>query len=110
MTAAMKSRRRRTPAVDPRIAGTRQKLAADWSSCSEVVRDLLRSVLDSEGEIRKLVIVFQKRGKKAEAVHNFETTAEALTFVSGTLRLSMPSCWDSGRPAGMRFLEVNLQL
>ena len=52
------------------------------------VCDQLRQVLESEGEIRKLVIVYQKRGKKPEAVHNFDTTAEAIAFVGGTLRLS----------------------
>ena len=54
----------------------------------KAVRDQLRQVLESEGEIRKLVIVFQKRGKKPESVHNFESTAAAISFVSGALRLS----------------------
>jgi hypothetical protein len=52
------------------------------------VREQLRTLLESEGEIRKLVIVYQKRGKKAEAVHNFESTAKAIAFVSENLRLS----------------------
>jgi hypothetical protein len=52
------------------------------------VRDQLRAVLESEGELRNLVIVFQFRGKKAEAVHNFETTAAAIAFVNGALLLS----------------------
>jgi hypothetical protein len=52
------------------------------------VRDLLRLVLESQGEIRNLVIVFQCRGKKAEAVHNFESTPAAVSFVNAALLLS----------------------
>jgi hypothetical protein len=52
------------------------------------IREQLRMVLESEGEIRNLVIVFQLRGKKAEAVHSFDSTAEAIAFVNGALLLS----------------------
>jgi len=52
------------------------------------VRDQLRAVLESEGEIRKIVIAYEIKGKKAQAVHNFENTAQALAFAADTLRLS----------------------
>jgi len=54
----------------------------------KAVREQLRMVSELEGEIRDLVIVFQLKGKKAEAVHSFETTAQALAFVNGALLLS----------------------
>jgi hypothetical protein len=48
----------------------------------------LRSILDAEADVQRMVVVFQVRGKKPEAVHNFETTAQAISFVNETLRLS----------------------
>jgi hypothetical protein len=54
----------------------------------KAARDLLRLVLESDGEIRKVAIVFQCRGKKAQAVHNLETTPAAVAFVNEALLLS----------------------
>jgi hypothetical protein len=48
----------------------------------------LRSILDAEADVRHMVVVFQVRGKKPQAVHNFETTAQAIAFVNETLRLT----------------------
>jgi len=52
------------------------------------VRDLLRKVLDSKGEIRKIAIVYEIRGQKPKAIHNFETQSQAITFVFENLRLT----------------------
>lgn len=52
------------------------------------VRQLLRAVLESEGQIEKVAIVYQLRGKKAQAVHNFETKPQCVAFVNEALRLS----------------------
>lgn len=54
----------------------------------KAIRDLLRQVLATEGEMRSIVIVYQLKGKKPQAVHNFERQAAAIAFVTGTLRLS----------------------
>jgi hypothetical protein len=48
----------------------------------------LRSILDAEADVQRMVVVFQVRGKKPQAVHNFETTAQAIAFVNETLRLT----------------------
>jgi hypothetical protein len=54
----------------------------------KIARDKLRQVLESEGEIKKLVICFQRRGQKPEALHSFENNTQAITFAAETLRLS----------------------
>jgi hypothetical protein len=54
----------------------------------KLVRDLLRKVLASPGEIRRIAIVYELRGQKPKSYHNFETNAQAVTFVNEVLRLS----------------------
>ena len=51
-------------------------------------REQLREVLESEGEIRKIVIVYQRRGKPGEFKHNLTSDAAAIAFVNENLRLS----------------------
>lgn len=64
------------------------------------VFDVLRQLLENEGEIRKIAIVYQVKGQAPTAAHNFDRQAEAIAFVTQAMRLSDAEWLDilRGRP------------
>lgn len=54
------------------------------------VREQLLELLSKEsaGELQKVVVAFEVKGKAPHAVHNLATNAQAITFCSKALPLS----------------------